>query len=201
MLLYFYCVENKKVSVLLEMADDNDGYVSVADATRFGIAQSFISDLVEQGLFNRVAKGLYIKKGYEVDPYYLLHYTYKKATFGYETSLFLQGIEAAKDPIEIYLPSNYMTSGIENTRCRHLGKKEYETGLILLVTPKGNLVPGYDLERLFIDTLRRKNELDKAGLLSRLKEIANKGLYKERLFAYAKSFHVKGEVELALKIL
>lgn len=183
------------------MADDNDGYVSIADGARFGIAQTFFSDLVDQGLFIRVAKGLYIKKGYEVDPYYLLHYTYKKAVFGYRSSLYLHGL--GKNPVtpDVNLPPNYMTSGIEGYLCRHLGKKEYETGLILTLTPKGNLVPCYDLERLFIDTLRKQEDFGKEEFRHLLSQMKEKGLYKDKLISYARIFHVEELVLLGLKFI
>ena len=183
------------------MADDNDGYITVSDAARFGIAQTFISSLVEQGLFIRLAKGLYIKKGYEVDPYYLLHYIYKKAVFGYESSLYLHGLADKPDTPDMALPLNYMTQGIEGTRCRHLGKKEYETGLILTITEKGNLVPCYDLERLFIETLRREKEFDKDAFIARVRATKEKGLVEERLLSYAKAFHKENVLSLTLKIL
>lgn len=194
-------MENKKVSVLLEMAEDNDGYVSISDATRFGIAPTFVSTLVEQGLFLRLAKGLYIKKGYEPDSYYLLHYTYKKAVFGYASSLYLHGIENKPEIPDIVLPLNYMTSGIKGASCRHVGKKEYQTGQILSVTEKGNLVPCYDLERLYIETIKRQSELDKEVLLTRLRVLRNKGLVEERLQTYAASFHLQEAVALSLKLI
>ena len=183
------------------MADNNDGYVSVSDAADFGIAQTFISELAEQGLLTRIAKGLYIKKGYEPDPYYLLHYIYKKAVFGYRSSLFLHGIEEAPETPDLYLPSNYMTAGIDGASCRHLGKKEFQTGQSLVVTEKGNLVPCYDLERLFVDTIRRQKEMDSKTLKQRLTVIYQTGIYEEKLWAYAKAFHCEAEVAIAMKLL
>ena len=194
-------MENKKINVLLEMADDNDGYVSVSDAARFGIAPTFISYLVELGQLTRIAKGLYIKKGYEIDRYYLLHYIYKKMVFGYESSLYLHGLINEPSIPDIVLPLNYMTKGIEGTLSRHLGNKEFQTGQILLVTPKGNLVPGYDLERLFIETIKRADDLDKGTIVSRLTAIYSKGIYKDKLDKYAKAFHLEGEVNLAIKLI
>ena len=183
------------------MADDNDGYVSVSDAARFGIAPTFISYLVELGQLTRIAKGLYIKKGHEIDRYYLLHYIYKKMVFGYESSLYLHGLINEPSIPDIVLPLNYMTKGIEDTLSRHLGNKEFQTGQILLVTPKGNLVPGYDLERLFIETIKRADDLDKGTIVSRLTAIYSKGIYKDKLDEYAKAFHLEGEINLAIKLI
>ena len=191
-------MENKKTTILLEMADDNDGYVSVSDAARFGIAPTFISELVEQGLFTRIAKGLYIKKGYEPDSCYLIHYIYKKAVFGYASSLYLHHILGEPKIPDIALPLNYMTKGIPGTSCRHLGEKEFQTGQILAVTPKGNLVPCYDLERLFIETLRR---IDEEGSVPILKALYQKGLYLDRLKEYAALFHMEEASKVALTLL
>lgn len=183
------------------MADNNDGYVSVVEAAQIGIAPTFFSDLVQQGLFSRVAKGLYIKRGYEEDDYYLLHYVYRKAVFGYRSSLYLQGVGEAPETPDLHLPLNYMTAGIPGANVRHLGKKEYGIGQSLSVTEKGNLVPCYDKERLFIDTIRLAPSLGGKACKTTLLSLYKKGLSPERLNQYAVEFGVAKELALAKTLL
>ena len=105
-------MDKKKAYQILELADNHDGYVSVEEAKAHGIAQTYLSEEEKQGLFRRVAKGLYLKRGYPLDPYFLLHYKYKKAVFSLRSALALHGL-IDSDEISVNLPNNYMTKGIE----------------------------------------------------------------------------------------
>jgi predicted transcriptional regulator of viral defense system len=156
-------VDKKKAYQILELADNHDGYVSVEEAKAHGIAQTYLSEEEKQGLFRRVAKGLYLKRGYPLDPYFLLHYKYKKAVFSLRSALALHGLIDSNE-INVNLPNNYMTKGIEGAKSRHVGNKEFNVGLALAVTPNGTLVPCYDIERSVLDTIRYLDQFTRAEL-------------------------------------
>ncbi len=187
-LLYNRCVQNKKLATLLEIAENNDGYVSTDDLKRESIERAYLSFAVEEGLFRRVGKGLYLRKGHEEDPYYLLHHTYKKAVFASSSALALWGLCEDKG-LTVYLPTGYMTAGIPNAKSRHVGKKEYGLGQTLIVTKKGNIVPTFDLERTLLDVIRHPYIYKKEELIKTLKAAYAKSPSLEKLEAYAKSFH------------
>ena len=188
-------MQKKKLTLLLELADDNDGYVSVADAKRYGIVQTYLCQAEEDGLFTKVAKGLYLKKGYGRDPFYELFFRYRKVVFSLDSALFLHGI--SQDLVlKVNLPTNYLTQGIEGIPCRHVGQKEYALGLSLAVTPWGNLVSAYDLERTLVDLIRYRDAFPKEAFLSYWRLGKEKAPNPERLSAYARAFHVEGELSL-----
>ncbi len=181
-------MEKKKLATLLEIAENNDGYVSTDDLKRESIERAYLSMALEEGLFRRVGKGLYLRKGHEEDPYYLLHHTYKKAVFALSSAVALWGIGEDK-PLMAYLPTGYMTAGIPNAKTRHVGKKEYALGQTLIITKKGNIVPTYDLERTLLDVIRHPSIYKKEELTRILKAGFAKEPSKEKLEAYAKAFH------------
>ena len=193
-------MDKKKAYQILELADNHDGYVSVEEAKAHGIAQTYLSEEEKQGLFRRVAKGLYLKRGYPLDPYFLLHYKYKKAVFSLRSALALHGL-IDSDEISVNLPNNYMTKGIEGAKSRHVGNKEFNVGLALAVTPNGTLVPCYDIERSVLDTIRYLDQFTRAELSLIWKGAYAKGMDEEKLIEYAKTFHVEGEVRLIKKML
>ena len=188
-------MDKKKTALLLELSDTNDGYVSVAEAKGYGIAQTYLCSAEEEGLFLKVSKGLYIKKGYARDPFYELTFRYHKVVFSLESCLFLHGLKP-EQTMTVHLPSNYLTQGIDGIFCRHVGNKEYQLGQSLVVTPWGNLVNAYDLERTLIDLLRAHNAFDKEEFLSLWRLGKEKSPYQEKLRAYAEAFHVSGELSL-----
>ena len=188
-------MDKKKTELLFDLAEANDGYVSVANAASFGIAQTYLCALEEEGFFLKVSKGLYIRKGYTRDDFFELAFRYHKAVFSFYSALYLHGL--TKEPrIEVNLPHNYFTSGIDGVTCRHVGNKEYSLGQSFVVTPQGNLVNSYDLERTLIDLLRHREEFDKETFLSLWHQGKEKSPYPEKLRLYAEAFHVEGELSL-----
>ncbi|MBO4540464.1 MAG: type IV toxin-antitoxin system AbiEi family antitoxin domain-containing protein, partial [Bacilli bacterium] len=111
-------MEKKKLAILLEISENNDGYVSMDDLKMHSIERTYLSLAVEEGLFTRVGKGLYLRKGYEKDPYFLTHHTYKKAVIALRSATILWGLLPEKGgPLMLYLPTGYMTKGIEGAKC------------------------------------------------------------------------------------
>jgi len=191
-------VEKKKLARLLEISEYNDGYVSMDDLKLHSIERTYLSLAVEEGVFTRVGKGLYLRKGYEKDPYYLTHHTYKKAIVALRSAAILWGLLPEKGaPLMLYLPTGYMTKGIEGAKCRHVGAKEYSLGQAIAVTEKDNLVPCFDLERTLIDIIRHPELYEKKELQEALSKGFQKGPDEEKLLAYAEAFHVKEALALA----
>ena len=189
----------KKTAVLLDLAERNDGYVSVSEAADFGVAQTYLCSAEEDGLFQKISKGLYLKKGYPHDRFYEVAFRYRKTVFARRSALYLHGL-LEEETLEANLPSNYLTSGISGVRARHAGKKEYELGISLIVTPRGNLVNTYDLERTLIDVLRDIDSYTKEELLSIWEKAKEKSPYQDKMDAYASAFHVEGELSLMRKL-
>lgn len=189
----------KKTEVLLDLAERNDGYVSVAEAVRFGVAQTYLCMAEEEGVFQRVSKGLYLKKGFARDPFYELTFRYRKAVFARASALYLHDLKEGP-VLEVNLPTNYLTSGIDGVTCRHAGSKEYTLGLSYVITPRGNLVNCYDLERTLIDLLRNRDEYSREEFVALWLKGKEKSPYQEKLQSYAEAFHVEGELSLMQKL-
>ncbi len=199
MLFYYLCVKQKKSELLLQVIDNNDGYVSVKEAGEKGIERTYLMDLVESGYLRKVGRGLYLKRGLPLDPYYLLHFTYRKAVFAGASALYLHGLIDENEILEVILPANYMTKGIEGAKSRHVGKKEYEAGLSLTVSPHGTLVPCLDLERTLIDTIRYIDRFGKETWQHVWERGLSKNPYRSKLEDYARAFHCESALSVIFK--
>ena len=192
-------MDKKKLTRLLDLSDANDGYVSVSEAKGLGIAQTYLCSLEEDGLFKKVSKGLYLKKGYARDVFYETSFRYRRAVFSFPSTLFLHGL-VEEEHLSVNLPLNYLTQGIEGIACRHVGEKEYGLGQALVVTPRGNLVSSYDLERTMVDLVRHHEDFEINTFISIWRKAKEKSPYLEKLLAYAREFHVDGEIRLLLRL-
>ena len=194
-------MDEKKSYQLLQFAEDHDGYVSVSEAKRFGIAQTYLVMAEEEGQFSKVAKGLYVKRGYPLDKYYIMHYRYQKLVFHLRSAAFLHHwIEEDDDALSIKCPRNYMTSGIEGTHCKHVNSQDYQLGIGIVLTHSGQFVPATDKERTFIDLLNHQDVFDKSLLKSILENALRDNLEWDRLLSYADYLGQKQTIE-ALRLL
>ena len=188
-------MNKKKTEVLFDLADINGGYVSALEARENGVAQTYLSLVVKEGLFLKVSKGLYIRKGSVRDPFYELGFRYHKAVFCRQTALYLHGL-IEEPALEVNLPLNYLNKGIPHVHVHHAGAKEYSLGQIFVVTPRGNLVNSYSLERTMVDLLREKERYGKQEFLRLWHKAKEKSPYMEELRRLAEAFHVAGELTM-----
>lgn len=187
-------MKEKKSFQILELADNNNGYISVKEAERFAIAQEYLVQAEEAKQFVKAARGLYVKKGYPLDPYYILQFTYKKAVFSLSSALYLHEL-CDKDPqITVNLPRGYMTKGIKGTTSKHCSDTAFYLGQSLIFTNYGHIVTTYDLERTFIDAYMHRDELklDMKEIFERAKK---HGMDKTKLLSYAKSLRQSEAME------
>ncbi|MDY2914086.1 MAG: type IV toxin-antitoxin system AbiEi family antitoxin domain-containing protein [Candidatus Enteromonas sp.] len=191
-------MEKKKLEKLLDLSEQNDGYVSVKEAREKGISQTYLSQAEELGVFRKIAKGLYLKKGYPFDPYYVLHFRYRKAVFCLRSALFLHGLGPSPEVMEVALPRNYMTSGIQGASCITKNGASYLLGWSLGVSPHGPLVPVYDLEMTLIDLILHRDNWGDEEYAKVLDHLPKEKIDKEKLARYAKTL---GKEELVFAVL
>ena len=194
-------MDEKKSYQILQFAEDHDGYVSVSEAKRFGIAQTYLVLAEEEGQFEKVAKGLYVKKGYPIDHYYITHYRYPKIIFHLRSAAFLyHWIENDDQKMSVKCPRNYMTSGIEGCMCKHVNSSDYEIGIGIALTDNGQIVPVTDKERTLLDFIKRKKDYDSSFLKQIISNAMKDSLDWNLLETYAKELGQEDEAAL-LKIL
>lgn len=181
----------------MQFAEDRDGYVSVSEAKQFGIAQTYLVLAEQEGQFDKVAKGLYVKKGYPIDPHYIIHYRYPKALFQLTSAAYLHNwLPNDKLLMSVKCPRNYMTSGIEGCVCTHASKKDYEIGIGITLTRNGLIVATTDKERTIIDFIKHKNEFEPSMVKTVLENALSSDINWELLYHYGELLGCKEELEL-----
>ena len=189
-------MDEKKSYQILQFALDRDGYVSVSEARRFGIAQTYLVLAEQEGQFDKVAKGLYVKKGYPIDPYYILHYRYPKALFCLESACYLhKWLSSEPKAMQVKLPRNYMTKGVEGCLSHHESLSSFSIGVGIGITPNGQFVSLTDKERTIVDLLLHQEDFDKAYLKSILEKALSDSIDWEVLRHYGELFKIEKAID------
>ena len=128
-----------------------------------------------------------------------------KIIFSHETALFLHGI-SDRTPFEhtVTAPSGCIPSAAIKSECKvyYIKPELFELGKTTLITPAGNEVQAYDLERTICDVIRSRNKLGTETFLAALKMYAaspKKNLNK--LNTYAKQMRVEKVLRQYLEVL
>lgn len=190
---------------VLDLMKKNNGVIKTKDLKIEGINKMTLTRLVEKGIIERIARGLYIDANNLEDSYYVFQYSCPKAIFSHETALYFHDL-TDRTPIKlmITIPSGYYTRYLKNGSYMFSYIKEnlYELGKTKVITPYGNEVYCYDIERTICDLIRNKEKIESyqfSDAMRRYVKLKNKNINK--LYEYAEKFNIKEELRKYMEVL
>ncbi len=148
---------------IIKMAKENNGTVTTAMVVAAGISRGNIKYLVEKGMIEKSTRGVYILPEVWDDEIFNWQSRFKRGIYSHETALFLWGLKD-RTPNRYYMtfPTNYNLTKPkeENIRCVQCKEDLYDLGVAEAVTPGGNIVRAYSVERTLCDILRTHSQVD-----------------------------------------
>ena len=192
----------EKIEALLKK---RNGIITTSEVEDLGINSRILTRMIERGIIERVARGIYISVDTIEDTYFITQAICKKGIFSHETALYFHDL-CDRTPIKFQLtvPSNYNNISIKNSNYQFFYLKEelYNVGIIEMKTPYGNKVKVYDLERTICDIIRNKKKIEIALFTDAMKRYAErKDRNSIKLHKYAKLFNIEDEVRKYLEVL
>ena len=189
---------------LLELAKQNNGYVFTKDLSQNKIAKDYLKFAVEDGILEKVARGIYIESDKFVDLLYVYQMNYSKVVFSSFTSAYLWNL-TTRDTEIVYgaTPLNYFAKGSRNNTVLVRENDDiYNLGITTIKTMFGNIVKCHDIHRTICDLFSDKYVGDKFVQVEALKnylKLPNKDTVK--LMKYAKVLGVDKQLREKLEVL
>ena len=189
---------------LLELAKQNNGYVFTKDLSQNKIAKDYLKFAVEDGILEKVARGIYIESDKFVYLLYVYQMNYSKAVFSSFTSAYLWNL-TTRDIEIVYgaTPLNYFAKGSRNNTVLVRENDDiYNLGITTIKTMFGNIVKCHDIHRTICDLFSDKYVGDKFIQVEALKKylkLPNKDTVK--LMKYAKVLGVDKQLREKLEVL
>ncbi len=194
--------EKTRIAALLEASQD--GMITTAQLTAAGIHRSALQKLVEAGELYRYDRGIYLKNDTWEDDLYLLQKKYRRGIYSHDTALYLHGY-SDRTPLQYTMtfPKGYNTPSLkqEPVIIKRVVPDNYSYGIEEIISPCGNRIYAYDLERTLCDILRGKGG-DIQTINDAMKRYAaskEKDLFK--LMQYAEQLRVKPKVLHYMEVL
>ena len=190
---------------ILNLAKDNNGYITTSMVEENGIKRQFLSYLVKKGKIERVDRGIYILPEEPEDIYFILQNKSKKMVFSHITALRFHNLsDRIPHIIDITVTNEYRGS-LQDKKDINLFriKKEFiDLGMIYVKSPYGNLIKIYDLERSICDIIRNKKNIELELFNKAIRGYYNKTNKDQiKLFDYAKKLGIELEVLNTFEVL
>ena len=187
------------------MATYNNGLVTTAMVVKEGIPRGSLQYLVKQGSIERASRGVYTLPGVWEDEFVVIQSRYKRGIYSLDTVLFLTDL-TDRTPIRFNMafPYGYNLTNpkADGILCRGIRSSLYDIGISELVTPSGNTVRGYSVERTLCEILQPKNHTDIQIITEAFKRYTKRTERNISLFSeFAKLLKVEDEVKSYLEVL
>ena len=190
---------------IIQMAKENNGTVTAAMVVAAGFSRGNIKYLVDKGMIEKSARGIYILPEVWEDEIFNLQNRFKRGIYSHETALFLWNLtDRTPNRYHMTFPINYNLSKPkkENIRCVQCKKTLYDLGIEEVTTPGGNTVRAYSLERTLCDILRVHSQVDIQIVTEAFKHYATKSNKNIPVLSeYAKILKVEARLRSYLEVL
>lgn len=188
---------NISIEVIRTIIKFNDGIICTRMIEPLNISRECLSILEKNNEIERIGRGIYISNKTFQDDFYLFQLKYKKVIFSHMNALYFHGMtEEIPYDYTVTVPTGYHDNKV-NEKCNvfYANKEFYNLGVCELVTPNGNIVKAYDVERCICDIIRSKNRMDFEQVKKAVREYAKrKDKNLTNLSNYAKKMNISDEV-------
>jgi predicted transcriptional regulator of viral defense system len=194
------------IDKLRQIMESRQGLLLTSDLAKFNIPRTYLSIMEQNGEIERVSRGVYRSvSAFIEDELFTFQSRYSSTIFSHETALYLHGL-TDRTPLaySISVPSGYHSEFLNNSghKIFYVSRDLFDLGITSMNTPHGNPVRTTDLERTICDILRSRNQIDTQVRNVALKGyVRNKDRNLDRLYRYAKRFHIQSIVREYLEIL
>lgn len=185
-----------------EIIEQNNGILLVQDLVKNNIHRQYIKQLEDSGYITKVARGIYSKKGKEVNEFFLMGQKYKKGIFSHNTALYFYDL-TDRTPINLDLTfPSYITVHDTSIKVHYIKEENHLLGVKDMILQDGTTIKIYDIERTICDIVRDRNKID-----SQIFNDAIKGYIKRKdknlvlLYEYAKIFNIDKVLSQYMEVL
>ena len=194
-----------KTQLIDQLLRENNGYIKTSEVIRNNISKPTFLKYVKENELIKVAQGLYKTEDSWIDDFYVFQYRYPKIVFSHETAAYLLRM-SSREPFEL---SVTLETGKSSSRLNKSGLKVYkikgelfEFGLTEVLTPYGNTVRSYNLERTFCDLVRSRNNIEIQEVQTFIQAyFKNKDKNIPQLMKYAKLFSIEKTIRQYTEVL
>lgn len=186
------------INKILKIMKKNNEIITPAQLEKKGISRVYLSRMEEEGIIERIDRGIYVTKDFKYDEYYLFQLKYPKAIFSYNTALyFYEMTERTPIKMDVTVYREYNPHRFKDfVNVYKISKELYNLGVTEKKSPQGMKVKTYNLERTVCDIIKNKDSIDIEIRNKAIKKaIKSKEFNASKMFEYAKKMNIYDKVK------
>lgn len=192
----------KDCETIVKLARKNNGMITATDVSRAGLQRRALTECVLAGTLSKGARGVYFLADQLEDEFAIWQHTYPQGIFSGNTALYLlKKTDRIPYAMSMTFPKGYNASAAKRNglKCKIVVADRYNLGVQEVVSPYGNKVRCYNIERTLCDIvsgndIQTTNHAFKEYAQSKDNDIP-------LLMSYAKILHVEKPVRNYMEIL
>lgn len=192
----------KNIEILKNYIENNNGIILASELKKLNIHKQYLKLLCDEGYIERKEKSVYVKKGKNVNDFFLIQQRYKTGVFSHNTALYFYHL-TDRTPLKYDMTfKNNIRVNDEIIEAHYIKEDKYELGIIKLKLQDKTTIKVYDMERTIIDILRDRNKIDLQIFNTAMKEyIKRKDKNLIKLSKYAKEFKMEKILKKYMEVL
>lgn len=182
----------------INIINRNNGIMTAKDAENKGISRTMLKKMKDNGYIERIDYGVYATDKFIDDEYYLFQLKHKNIVFSYNTALYFQNMtERTPFKMDVTTKRNTnLTSYKDKINLYRVNETILNLGKIKVVTPFGNSVYAYNLERTVCDIINNKTNIDIETANKAIRNcIKSKEFNANKMFEYAKKMKIYEKIK------
>lgn len=189
---------------ILEEAKKKDGIITTSDVEKMNYSRMTLTNMVKDGLLVREDSGIYLTQDADYDEFYIFQLKHPNAIFSHNTALyFFNKTERTPIKIDVTVHNTYNASSFGDTYVVYYVKKEIlNMGVTEVVSPQGQKVKCYNLERTVCDIIKNTKNIDIETRNKAIKEcIRDKSFDGNLMYEYAKKMGIYKKLSTMMEVL
>ena len=143
-----------------KIIEQNNGIIYANKLNEYNIDRHVLYSLVQEGLLNRIAHGIYASPDKDINEFWLTGKKYKNGIYSHNTALyFYKMTDRTPFKLDMTFPSNNRVNN-DLLNVHYIKKEYYDLGLTELELEKNFTIKVYNLERTICDIIRDRNKID-----------------------------------------
>ena len=190
------------IDKIKRIVEKNNGILFVKDLEKSNIHRQYLKQLEETGYLRKISRGIYLKKGKEVNEFFIMGEKYKKGIFSHNTALYFYDLtDRTPLRLDMTFPS-YITVHNDFIKTHYIKEENHLLGIEEMKLNDGTTIRVYNMERTICDIIRDRNKIDPQIFNTAMKEYSkrkNKNL--NLLYKYAKAFRIENKLKQYMEVL
>ena len=192
----------KNIEILKNYIENNNGIILASDIKKLNVHKQYLKLLCDEGYVERKEKGVYVKKGKNINDFFLIQQRYKTGIFSHNTALYFYHL-TDRTPLKYDMTfKNNIRVNDEIIEPHYIKQDKYELGITELELQDKTTIKLYNLERTIIDILRDRNKIDLQIFNTAMKEyMKRKDKILIKLSNYAKELKMEKILKKYMEVL